>query len=219
MHVLGAGALGCLWSTRLALAGARPMLLLRAGSPKQRLSAGRGGVAELHVEQPWSAGAPEVVAEVRTEVVGDARHAQAIRAVLVVTKAPATVEALEALAPRLEGAVVLLLSNGALGILERIRASRVLAAVHVVLGSTTHGAWTRGDFHAVHAGVGETCLGRAPGSGLEEGRWQDILEEVSRAGLGATDEGDGILGRLWLKLAANAVINPLTALWEVLTLS
>ena len=224
MHVLGAGSVGCLWSARLALAGAAPTLLLRPGSAKAAACA--RGVAELRLESPprvCEAGAVgrDQVRRVSVGVdVADARSAGAghrdIKTLLVATKAYAAVPALESVSARLApDAVVLLLCNGALALSESIRSSAALAHAHVVLGSTTHGTWTREDFHVVHAGVGQTYFGRPPESRLGDAGYRAALAQVSAADLGASDVGDGILGNLWLKLAANASINPLTALWEV----
>lgn len=227
--MLGAGAVGCLWSTRLALAGAAPTLLLRPRSPKAAMRTSDGFV-QLRLEN--AAGAAmgsekntstvqvkaEVIGEEETVAAGSGGHGgvRNIRALLVATKVYEAVGALEAVAPRLAPDVVLvLLSNGALALSERLSAHPTLSRADVVLGSTTHGAWVRGPLDVVHAGLGDTWLGRAPGATLSNARYAETLAGLGSADLGATDAGAKILNELWLKLAANAVINPLTCLWEV----
>lgn len=224
MHVLGAGALGCLWSARLAIAGAKPTLLLRPRSPKADLCV--CGKAQLQLEEAAivadNARTSAIIrkVDVHAEVIG---HAQGnsegfadIHTVLIATKAPATLAALESVGMRLApGAILVLLSNGALAISEGIRKSSILSHTQVLLGTTTHGALVRSHFHVVHAGVGRTWFGRAVESTLMDSGYVGALSELSRAGLGASDVGIGILRHLWLKLAANCVINPLTSLWGV----
>merc|ERR1712232_1301385 len=77
------------------------------------------------------------------------------------------------------------------------------------------GAWVRDDLDVVHAGFGRTWFGRAPGSTLCDRKYTDTLAELDAAGLGAEDVRGEILRHLWFKLAANAVINPITSLREV----
>jgi len=154
------------------------------------------------------------VVELKTQVAG--QDNMPIHTVLVATKAYQTVAALEALHAQLvPDAVMVVLSNGVLALSEDIAASPALAGRHTILGSTTHGAWVRDDLNVVHAGIGRTWFGHRPQSHLEAGRYAEILAQLNKSGLGASDTGVGFLRHAWLKLAANAVINPLTALWEV----
>ncbi|CAJ1332689.1 unnamed protein product [Effrenium voratum] len=209
MFVLGAGSLGCLWAARLARGAALPgggpearatRLLLRPGSPKASSS------AKSEIRVTGVGDIDSFVQRVQAEEVS-ASNAP-IERLLLVTKAQAAEAAMRQVAPRLQpGAVVVLLCNGALALQEQIG----VGGIHVVLGLTTHGAWSKADFDVVHAGWGDTRFGKV--GPIPESLYQSTLQHLETAGLGATDDSD-IRRSLWLKLAANAVINPMTALSE-----
>lgn len=81
----------------------------------------------------------------------------------------------------------------------------------VLWGSTTEGALIDNDRRIVHTGQGETRIGPAEGNALNEGtrtlgHW---LCDQSGPLVWQWDETPA--DRLWLKLAINAVINPITA--------
>eukprot|EP00933_Yihiella_yeosuensis_P034480 TRINITY_DN27969_c0_g1_i1.p1 TRINITY_DN27969_c0_g1~~TRINITY_DN27969_c0_g1_i1.p1 ORF type:complete len:351 (+),score=86.22 TRINITY_DN27969_c0_g1_i1:48-1100(+) len=233
MHVLGSGSLGCLWAARLAAAGSPPTLLLRPGSAKASLClAKRHAKIRLECltlpEKEGSANPNTKTLQVSVPVdiadgsltiaTGRDRHLQgsAVKNLLLLTKAPDAESALRTLSPRLNpGAVVFILCNGALALHDKLASLPELSNINFVLGMTTHGAWSRADFDVVHAGLGETWFGRPPDSGLTDSAYQDALTHIGLAGLGNVDLGFGILRHLWLKLAANAAINPVTALREL----
>lgn len=200
MFVLGAGSLGCLWAAHLAKV-VPTRLLLRPDSPKfAHLSS---GVAHLRVEQTetWEVQVPSEAVNSK----GD------IQQLLLMTKAHAAVEALSQVAPRLvKGSVLVILCNGALAVHEEIKKMPSLQESHVILGLTTHGAWSKAPFHVVHAGVGRSCFGKVT---CNEVIFQSTLSTLQSAGLGG-ERDDEIERSLWLKLAANACINPITALLE-----
>ena len=85
---------------------------------------------------------------------------------------------------------------------------------------TSHGchvdpwAWSRGKRDVHHAGKGMTWIGA-----FSVGDHTPVADEAQRFfaghGLGAEiEDPQATERRLWLKLAANAVLNPLTALWD-----
>jgi 2-dehydropantoate 2-reductase len=83
--------------------------------------------------------------------------------------------------------------------------------------------------HVVHAGNGQTWVGPlltggvgrskdpdAAGGALGIGHAGAAVRALASCGLGANlEDMQQTQRRLWLKLAANAVLNPLTALWDV----
>ena len=212
MFVLGAGSLGCLWAGRLAARSPKSFpvtLLLRCGSKKsQALQSGSNARIRITPASKENVEAFEV--DVRAEEVtasGD------IQKLLLVTKAAAAAEALVQVSPRLKaGAVVVLLCNGALALHEQINEMPAVRHSYLMLGLTTHGAWSKADFDIVHAGVGHTSFGKYQSS-IPEALYQSTLQHLQSAGLGGTDD-PRIERSLWLKLAANAAINPITALLE-----
>ena len=207
MHILGAGSMGCLWAAALTRAGTEARLLLRPNSGK--LAACQAGKVLLRVDGHRSNGETSPVAVHAGSVSGPGED---VYQVLVATKAYSAMQALEMLAPRLKtGAIIILLSNGALALHEQIvhGAGLSLGHVHLMLGITTHGAWSRAPFDIVHAGWGQTRFGTTE---AQEDWYFSTLQSLETAGLGAVNEGPNIARCLWLKLAANAAINPLTAL-------
>ena len=220
MYVLGAGSLGCLWAARLAAAlpraratcpDASVTLLLRPGSKKcqslQRIDPGGSAMARLRIQ----AGSTESL-EVDVQAEEVTKNDKSIQRLLLVTKAAGAAEALSQVSSRLQQeAVVVLLCNGALAVHEQI-SEMLLGQIYLVLGLTTHGAWSRADFDVVHAGAGHTVFGRYR-STIPDALYESTLHQLQTAGLGGTNDAE-IERSLWLKLAANAAINPVTALLE-----
>ena len=188
-HVLGAGAMGCLFANALARAGHSTTILLRPDSSEQKVtltvtSEGRSS----HIELPASsATAP-----------GHISH------LLVTTKAHQVRDAVMSIAHRLDAAsCVLLLSNG-LGFAEELRAE--LSAPAYFYGTTTEGAYRTGHRAICHAGRGITRLGQ-PGSATAPDWFEGWCAAVADSSWDPAIEQ-----ALWLKLAINCAINPLTAL-------
>jgi len=188
-HILGAGAIGCLFADALAAAGGNPVLVLRDGHSD--------GTRRVVVER----------GETRSEHCLDAVNpatAGAISHLLVTTKAQDVRAAVAAVARHLTAdGVVVLLANG-MGFAEQVRAD--WPGLDIVSATTTAGAYRVGPLHIRHAGRGNTRIGRQ-GVG-QPPRWFD---HVARAVDDCLWDPD-IDRALWLKLAINGVINPLTAL-------
>ncbi len=194
-HILGAGAVGCLFAARLKQAGIDVSLLLR--SP-ERLEQLRQNANQISLQDD------DRIQEV--PVKADLIQGQGpISHLLVTTKAYDSLAAIESIAPRLTtGAQILLLQNG-YGHQQSI-ASR-FDSYPVWAGITTSGVRRLAPFQLKPAGAGETRIGplnakaqtRSP---LPDG-WQQLNHRVM-----ATD----IEQALWQKLAINAAINPMTAL-------
>lgn len=82
----------------------------------------------------------------------------------------------------------------------------------VLCASTTEGAYVIDDATTVHAGRGASVIGDL--AGRHAGLARALARALDRAGLAASAVDD-IETRLWQKLAVNAAINPLAALYEV----
>lgn len=193
-HVLGAGAMGCLWAASLADAGYGVQLLVRE-PPGQNAS------ANIRLEE-YGGGAR------RFQVGMDAANQTApIHRLLACTKAPALLPALARIAGRIApGAPVVLLQNG-MGFHGKVAA--LLPAARVFCALTTEGAFREAPFAVRHAGRGETVLGAW--STADESGADDLAAELSRGFLQVQPIAN-IHAALWRKLAVNCAINPLTAL-------
>jgi 2-dehydropantoate 2-reductase len=122
---------------------------------------------------------------------------------------------------------LIVLCNGALAVRDELQEllsqEQLEDSVHIVLATTTHGAYrVQGNahdndnddnelFHVVHAGVGHTII---DDSAMPTPTLSGLLD---RAGLVCSSSSSAAAMRtvLWRKLAANSIINPLTALRKI----
>ncbi len=198
-HVLGGGAMGCLWACSLATAGHPARLLLRqppACATDSDITLSPRPTDGLHKQS--------LQIPVRIEGAGDATP---ITRLLACTKAPDLLPALADLAPRVvDGAAVVLLQNG-MGF--HAEAAALLPRARIFCALTTEGAYLQSRLSVRHAGSGETLLGAFPG-GADGGAAQ-LAAELG-CGFLPVRPVENILPSLWAKLAINCAINPLTAL-------
>lgn len=194
-HILGAGALGSLWATRLARAGLPVRLILRSA---QRLDEYQraGGLGLRENDNLERFDIPAELPDAPTT----------IRRLLVACKAYDAEAAVSRVAARLApGAELLLLQNG-LGSQQAI-AERWPQARCIVV-SSTEGAYRETDFQVLFAGRGQNWLGDPHGGAAPA--WLGDLDRAAIAQTWSTE----ILSRLWRKLALNCAINPLTVLHD-----
>jgi 2-dehydropantoate 2-reductase len=136
-HVLGAGAVGCLWAARLARAAkVQPYLVLRSSS---HAALGHPAQAEMLVTETYHDTSvnwwkqPVQLQNTGTE--------SSIQQLLLTTKAHEAHAALLDIRHRLQDrAVVALMCNG-MGVLDEIAADSKLAGLRVLAGSSTHGSY------------------------------------------------------------------------------
>ena len=197
LYILGAGSLGLLWAARCTRAGIDCRLILHTAQAAADWQA-RGN--RVLLEEPHAL----------SELVIPGEQAQTSRQpitrLIVATKAWAVDTALASLEPRLhEHCQLLLLQNG-LGSQQAV--SQRYPTRRVLYASVTDGAWKRSTHHVVWAGAGQTRIGDPQQQPAPD--WLDIL---TRANLDWQWQPD-ILPVLWLKLAINCAINPITALHD-----
>ena len=187
-HVLGAGAIGCLFASALHRSGCAATLLLRD-------SAG-GHTTSVVVERNGASAEQQLP-------IATARDCGPISHLLVSTKAVDARNAVASVAQHLNrDCQVLLLVNG-MGLDEQLRADYPLLDIYC--GTTTEGAYCTAPRHIQHAGLGQTRIGR---SGQQTpapwfGQWSRAIESCLWDA--------NIEAALWQKLAINCAINPLTA--------
>lgn len=152
------------------------------------------------------------------EIIGDARpnNNKIIQNLLLSTKATDATEAVSSIVDRLdENARIIILCNGALAVQEQVtevlKDASISDRVRIHLASTTHGAYRDFNddddelYHLVHAGIGKTYIQEFP----------SMAQLWDQSGLVATSISKQEMNTLlWHKLAANCVINPLTALLQ-----
>lgn len=194
-HVLGAGSLGTLWACRLSQAGRPVHLVLRNATRLAQYEQGPG----LRLIQGSAAFTAHLPAS-------SAQCEGAITRLLVACKAYDAEAAVASVRHRLApGAQVLLLQNG-LGSQQAV--ANALPHAQVYVASTTEGAYQREDGVTVFAGQGFTWVGSLTG-----GMAPCWLADLAQAAI-PHEWTEGILARLWRKLAINCAINPLTVLLQ-----
>ncbi len=190
-HILGAGAIGCLFAARLGQAGVSCSLVLRDAGPSSREFVLEDERGRHTLSLPATA----------------AIDSSPIDHLLITTKAYDVEAALRSVRHRLQpGNAVLILVNG-MGLLEI--AAAIVPEAKLFAGTTTQGAHRTGARSIRHAGSGITRLGAAGSSAKP-----DWLPDWQAAPLACEWETD-IRSALWHKLAINCAINPLTALHRV----
>eukprot|EP00667_Euglena_gracilis_P016127 EG_transcript_16846 len=213
IHVVGAGSAGVLFAHHLARRGHPVTLLLRSADRRRQLLA-RGG--RLTVEVPAEPAVDE--STVAAEVAG---AGPPIARLLVTTKASQAAAAVAPLVPRLgRASVVVLLQNGVLAVYEELMSDVFRDPAHrpaIVLGSTTHGVFSKEPFHVVHAGQGSCVFGLPLNAATEEPppSAQQVLQVLGEVAALRPDVSlpPAAVRRLLLrKLVVNCCLNPLAAL-------
>jgi len=166
---------------------------------------------------------------------------QDIKNILLTTKAPDAVKAIESVYKRFNSQVnLVVMTNGSLGVVDEIKTSLkengMEGKVNIIFASSTHGAMRGNDmqckgstcrhgdalaFKVVHTGQGQTFLEDNANSNSNSNNnsnhsdsIQNALENAwEAAGLKvSTMSSEQMYIMNWKKLAANCAINPLTAL-------
>jgi 2-dehydropantoate 2-reductase len=193
--ILGAGAIGCLWATKLYREGIRCSLLFKNNHDLDQYKAA-GGIT-LN-------GAEETLFQIPAASI-DSSH-KVISHLLVCTKSHQTITALSSIVNLLdENTIIVILQNG-MGVAEQL--VRLMPNNPILLASTTGGANISKPFTINAAGEGKTILGAYHKSHHAlNGKIIALLpQQPSPIAI-----SDNIHTQLWLKLAINCIINPLTA--------
>ncbi|GAX28054.1 2-dehydropantoate 2-reductase [Fistulifera solaris] len=206
IHILGAGSIGVLWaaSIRSAFPSYPVQLLLRKHHQHRLLGGSKVAICVHAKHNNVTRRAPRTV-QVPATLIGESKRP--FQNLVVTTKAHQALPALTAVVDRISPQTrIILLCNGALAIRETLR-DFLKERSRIHLAMTTHGAYRDDDddelFHVVHAGYGSTSIEDYPA----------MAQLLDLAGLNCTTSLT--LDRdLWYKLAANCVINPLTALYR-----
>ncbi len=205
-HIIGAGALGCLWIYHCRASGLDLTLLLRNRARLAEFTR-IGGVALL---VDGRADLQRCSAQL-TEQLAAAQPPASIEQLIICCKAQQTASAFAGVANLLaQDATVLLLQNG-MGVAEELLA--VKPGINLFCGVSTDGAHLASPFTVQRAGIGVTRIGLFPAEpGMAVSR--ELCELLTVKGL-TLEPCANIKLAQWHKLAVNAVINPLTALFDI----
>ena len=200
--VFGAGAVGCWYGARLALAGA-PVTLIGRGPHVEAIRA-RG----LILEQAGASTPVAVAADTDPAAVADADL------VLFCVKSRDTDAGARAIAPRLRpGAIVVSLQNG----VDNVARIRRAAGIDALAAAVYVACSMAGPGHVRHAGRGDLVLGAVrdgsepSGPVLDASAARTVAQVFERAGVPCPVSAD-VRVDLWVKLVMNCVFNPVSAL-------
>nr|WP_319555165.1 2-dehydropantoate 2-reductase [uncultured Vibrio sp.] len=186
--ILGPGAIGSLWATKLKQAGHNVSLWSRSSETQLTLQLDDTAVdtfANHHLL--------------------DVQNADLI---VVTVKAWQVGEAIRPLLPHISPDTIVMLMHNGMGTAQNVAA--LLPNNPIVLATTTHGAYKPNKQHVSHTGHGITQLGGFNGSGEQ----CQFLQEVMHHALPEVRWNPNIHAALWTKLAINCAINPLTAIHQ-----
>lgn len=196
-HILGAGALGCLWAGYLQKAGYNVELLLKNESAMSRYREA-DAVTLINGEQQERLPAGASIA---------GQGETAIRQLLITTKAHQTMQAMRDTANRLSPGCRLLLVQNGMGVAEQLAAEYPGHELYCAV--TTDGAYCPQPFAVVHAGKGNTFVG----SYRNQSDPGPLLAQLPVQYLSIQD-CDDIESRQWQKLAVNCAVNGLTVVYH-----
>lgn len=224
LYVLGAGSIGLLYASHMRRIPTkdRIVLLLRSKNKEKLIRLMENGresfVARTMLKD--SNGISHVL-DIPSEIIGEKSNKN-VQSILLTTKAFQAVDALKSILPRIDANVqtnLILMTNGCLGVSTAVQQALQeykIKNVNIVHASCTHGARPIDNYHhdygnhinfnVMHTGIGKTYL--------EPSSISDYLSRIwNSCGLQCSVLSPSEMYIMnWKKLAANCVINPLTAL-------
>jgi len=196
-HILGAGALGCLWAGYLSKTGHNVELLLKNDAVLSGFKE-HNAVTLVHDDCRESL-------QVNASVAGHGKTI--IDRLLITTKAHQTATAMLDAADRLSNSCRLLLVQNGMGVADQIASDYHQHELYCDV--TTDGAYCPEKFTVVHAGKGNNFIG----SYRNKYHPQTIIESLPTAYLNISG-CDDIETRQWQKLAINCAVNGLTVVFH-----
>jgi 2-dehydropantoate 2-reductase len=201
-YILGAGAIGSLWATKL-LAQNIPCTIL------SRQADNHGDSPSLETIKITQLDNSENAYSVAVQP-SNSRSIKPIDKLIVCTKSYQTLQAIESVRHHInDNAIILLLQNG-MGQHEKV--AQLLPKQYVLAGTTTQGALLVDTRSVKHTGAGSALFGYWRIEQQKDiSHHQQVFSQLAAIGM---QYHQHIQQVLWDKLAVNCVINPLTAIYN-----
>ncbi|KAH0545447.1 hypothetical protein FGG08_000448, partial [Glutinoglossum americanum] len=228
IYILGVGNVGKLFAQSLADIPDRPLITLLFHRPElASIWKEKGETIELVTNGISKKQGGYEIEVLKTQPDGSHQGIKdMIDCLITTTKAIHVVSALSAIKARLSRDSAILFTQNGMGIVEKVNEELFPNAEdrpNYMLGIVSHGVYSQHLFSSVHAGRGTISLGPVPRNPGPTGGAEDmpppsryILQAVLRSpALAAAEVSPTEIVLLQLeKLVANAVINPLTAIFD-----
>ncbi len=205
IQILGAGAIGCLWASRLQ----------QKKSPDFKVSLITRSPQSDYLELHESLQSQSITQSIKQY---HAKQLTNIDCVIVCVKSFQLQDALKSVQHAINSNTWCVLLQNGMGNIEI--AQKFIALNNLIVGSNTHGSFIQhadslnqqNSKHWVHAGVGKTLLGSTATPSMNA----DFLPYFSlmQRALPTVEWRKNIKDDLYRKLIANDLINPLTALYQ-----
>ena len=214
-HICGVGAIGSLWASTLITRGSNVTLLLRDTDQLTQYQTA-GGVNLLEDDG-------QIHTQPNALIPNSPPHEQ-IKHMLVCCKSYATLGAVLPWRKHLaDDAQIVLLQNG-MGSAQALQ--RAMPNANIYCATSTDGAWRKGPFDVVRAGIGETFIG-CFSDHLLEAEIPSSIQSLLDTSHGSHEIKNNpftpilniswhtdIRTPMWHKLAINSVVNALTAIYQ-----
>ena len=214
-HICGVGAIGSLWASTLITRGSNVTLLLRDTDQLTQYQTA-GGVNLLEDDG-------QIHTQPNALIPNSPPHEQ-IKHMLVCCKSYATLGAVLPWRNHLaDDAQIVLLQNG-MGSAQALQ--RAMPNANIYCATSTDGAWRKGPFDVVRAGIGETFIG-CFSDHLLEAEIPSSIQSLLDTSHGSHEIKNNpftpilniswhtdIRTPMWHKLAINSVVNALTAIYQ-----
>jgi len=216
-HICGVGAIGSLWASALITRGSNVTLLLRDADQLTQYQTA-GGVNLLEDDD-------QIHTQPNAVTPSNPPHEQ-IKHMLVCCKSYATLGAVLPWRKHMaDDTQIVLLQNG-MGSAQALQ--RLMPNANIYCATSTDGAWRKGPFDVVRAGIGETFIGSFSDHLLEaeipssiqslldtnQGNYNSNNKTKSPTPILNISWHTDIRTPMWHKLAINSVINALTAIYQ-----
>ena len=189
--ILGAGAIGCLWSCQLAKQGHQLHLWTR-GTRKSTSIIYSGLHQQADSERfTFNSNNNEAVTE--------------SECILITVKAFQVEQALRDILPFISPATPVVIMHNGMGSQRIVR--QLLPANPILYATTSQAAFKPNQYQVNHTGIGQTWMGAENNAGNN----YPFLAEVFNQAIAPCQWHQDIAQPLWQKLAINCAINPLTA--------
>jgi len=206
IHILGAGAMGCLWAAHLSHSNTVRFVSSRKQNSSQ---CSQNTSKQFSLARPYENNSSQYNIPILTTD----ELSKPIDTLLVCTKSYDALSALKTLKPKLSKQTKVILFQNGLGsqfdVLKSFPNNAIFAAV------STEGANRKSDTEVIHAGFGCTQLGILHTPKHKQSSSPNALEAcyqlLSSSSLSIQKHKD-IWQALWTKLIINCAINPFTAL-------